>query len=318
MALDLLRGYFLLVIFSDHIYRIPSFFDAFTGRGLLWVSAAEGFFLISGLLVGKLQFSAKKLLKRAVKLYFLAIGLTVLFTIWGQYLPLDKIKTGLWAGDSPGDFIFQVLTFKYIYGWADFLNYYAVFLFVSPLILFTLKKRKWWIVAVSSFLVWVFFRNVSQFFSWQILFFAGMIAGFYFDKAESLVKRFQGIINFITVITIITSARLVFGNLPDPFLFWFDKNTVGLGRLLLALIWFAAFYLFLRKHEEKINRLSSGVLQVLGKNSLLVYTLQSLIIFPLDSWIVYKHNYLLNSFFIAVLIFLLYLVTKKFSRDYSK
>ncbi len=51
-AFDILRGYFLIVILINHIELYPSFFDFFTGRGRLLVSAAEGFFFMSGLLVG--------------------------------------------------------------------------------------------------------------------------------------------------------------------------------------------------------------------------------------------------------------------------
>ena len=78
LALDLLRGYLLCVITIDHLFRFPGLFDLFTGRGQLWVSAAEGFFLISGILVGKIYGSkiaynlrgeTKKLWGRAGKLY---------------------------------------------------------------------------------------------------------------------------------------------------------------------------------------------------------------------------------------------------------
>jgi len=53
--LDLLRGYFIAVILIDHIQRWPSFYTYLTGQGRLWVSAAEGFFIISGLLIGYLR-----------------------------------------------------------------------------------------------------------------------------------------------------------------------------------------------------------------------------------------------------------------------
>ncbi len=133
LALDLLRGYFLVVIIIDHLFRFPSLFEIFTGRGQLWVSAAEGFFIISGLLVGYIYKSQirtnpqavfKKIWKRAVKLYLLSIGLTILFTAWGWILNSTEVKTGIWPlGYDPLLMFTKVFILQYVYGWADFLPF---------------------------------------------------------------------------------------------------------------------------------------------------------------------------------------------------
>jgi hypothetical protein len=52
LSLDLLRGFFLIVIMIDHVELYPNGWDFLTGKGRLWVSAAEGFFFMSGLLIG--------------------------------------------------------------------------------------------------------------------------------------------------------------------------------------------------------------------------------------------------------------------------
>ena len=49
---DLLRGFFIMVITLDHLAYWPSPLAFFSGKGWLWVSSAEGFFLISGFLIG--------------------------------------------------------------------------------------------------------------------------------------------------------------------------------------------------------------------------------------------------------------------------
>src|SRR3954466_14178860 len=78
LAFDLIRGFFLLIIMVDHIELYPNGFDVFTGKGRLWVSAAEGFFFISGLLIGMvyrrrlalgMKFIFKKMWRRAAELY---------------------------------------------------------------------------------------------------------------------------------------------------------------------------------------------------------------------------------------------------------
>src|SRR3989339_456486 len=87
--LDLLRGFFILVIIIDHLQFWPSPLTFLTGEGRLWVSAAEGFFLISGLLIGyirgykgrnqPLTSISKKLAYRAFMLYAWGVGIT--FTV---------------------------------------------------------------------------------------------------------------------------------------------------------------------------------------------------------------------------------------------
>src|SRR6185369_9293902 len=55
LALDLLRGYFLVVIMIDHLRYAANPLYLVSGRQSLWVTAAEGFILISGFLVGMLR-----------------------------------------------------------------------------------------------------------------------------------------------------------------------------------------------------------------------------------------------------------------------
>lgn len=50
--LDYLRGYFVVVIITDHLWRYPSLFSLITGEARLWMTAAEGFVMISGFLIG--------------------------------------------------------------------------------------------------------------------------------------------------------------------------------------------------------------------------------------------------------------------------
>src|SRR5262249_53446279 len=55
LALDLLRGYCLVVIMIDHLRYAVNPLYLVSGRQALWVTAAEGFVLISGFLVGALR-----------------------------------------------------------------------------------------------------------------------------------------------------------------------------------------------------------------------------------------------------------------------
>ena len=161
-ALDLLRGFFIVVIIIDHLSRWPSLFVVFTGQALMWVTAAEGFVIISGLLVGYIRgYKAKaqslrgiafKLWRRALTLYLWAILGTILYTAALWYIPLIggapglPIEKGDWAS-----VIFQSITLDYTLLWVYFLKLYAIFLALSPLALWLMRANKAWLAALASF-----------------------------------------------------------------------------------------------------------------------------------------------------------------------
>jgi hypothetical protein len=89
-SFDLIRGYFIFMILIDHLRRFFGVYEVFTGRGAQWASAAEGFFFVSGIMLGmvrgrkminyKFSLVVKKCWARAFKLYIWAVGLSFTFT----------------------------------------------------------------------------------------------------------------------------------------------------------------------------------------------------------------------------------------------
>ncbi len=315
LSLDLLRGYFLLVITIDHFFRFPSVWELFTGEGRLWVSAAEGFFIISGILIGLLQQRFEKLWKRAGKLYIVSVVLTLIFTVWGELMESNLIKFGIDVDGGFKKLILNTVTLKYTYGWADFLPYYVVFLFFSPLILNLLKKKKLWVVLLVSFLFWLV-RGNNFYLAWQILFFGGICIGFYKDKIlknfSKLTKKYKFVIPFIFGITVITIILSILSVGLDLNIYpgIFDKDTLGPGRLLLSGLWFACLFILFKKYEDEINKKTFGVINFLGQNSLLVYVIHAIILFPLDVWTPPNSGFIFNTVYTLVVILLLFLTTK--------
>ena len=183
---DLLRGYFLVVILIDHFARYPGIFDLFTGRGMLWVSAAEGFFIVSGIMVGLVRgneakrgefvLAWKRLWKRALTIYIWSAVLILLFTAIGLMLTGNPgVKSGIAESLSIATII-KTLTFQYSYGWADFLPFYAVYIALAPLALWLIHKRQAWLVALIALIIW-WYRGTNPFLAWQVVFFLGMIFG---------------------------------------------------------------------------------------------------------------------------------------------
>lgn len=213
-TLDILRGYFILVVLIDHLGFFPSLFELGTGRGTLWASAAEGFFIISGVIVGyvygpilsrSLAAAFKKMWRRAAQLYVLSLALTYLFVFWGHFVPQDRIKEGLWQYPPIGEFIYKTLTLQYYYGWADFLPYYAVFMLFAPLVVYLCYKRLAWLVPPLTVAIWLARQN-SFYPAWQILFMNSIVFGYYLPEIERWVRGKSDVIKRRVKVALYTAA----------------------------------------------------------------------------------------------------------------
>lgn len=323
-TLDLLRGWFLIVILVNHLFYFPSGYDLISGRGMLVVSAAEGFFIISGLLIGIIRggrvshvpFAViwKKLWQRGALLYVWSIGLSFLYIILGWLLyEVPGLKWGLVAPwtDIP-DVITRVLSLQYFYGWADFLRMYAVYIFAAPLAIWLLRKGRWYVLVLLSALVWALPERpvveADMLYTWQTLFFGALIAGYYWQPLTEFVKTMDKRIRnkivyaclFITAATIALSVVSAFvapsmqgqtwsaisnltQSIPENVLF--HKGNMPLARILLSFVWFTSFFWLFQRYEKWLLSKLGWLLLPLGQNSLLVYIVQSFIIFFMHMWV---------------------------------
>jgi fucose 4-O-acetylase-like acetyltransferase len=330
-----LRGFFLFVIIIDHIELYPGFFDFFAGRGRLWVSAAEGFFFISGLLVGYIyrrklakgfRFIWTKMWKRAAMLYGVSIVLTLLFTVAAIGFGRPDIKYGLPATIDWPKLIVDTLTLRYSFGWADFLPHYVIFMLWAPLSFFLLMKRLWWLLLLLMAGIWLV-RGQNFEMAWQILFMGGMMVGYYWQsligwtarwpKRRQIVVR-RGIY-VLAGVTFIMSYLSVFvlselnaqlaalpGWLASITQQWdtlntatwpfFEKWTLEPGRIIVFGLWFMAGYLFLSRHYKAIPRFIEQAFVLLGQNSLFVYGLHSVVIFMLHLIVRQSYVWWINAF----------------------
>ena len=321
LALDILRGFLLCVILIDHLGLFPSPYELFTGRGVLWASAAEGFFIISGLLVGYVfaprmiadaRAATLKLWRRALVIYVGFVLTTILMVVLGHVIEPPMNGSGLWQGAVWPRLILQTLGLQYTYGWADFLRYYALFMVAAPLVLWLCVRGKAWIVVGASALIWLL-RGENIWFAWQLLFMGGIVVGYYLPRMQHALhtlgeRRVQAVRRGVYIVAGLTLAASIateraavfltqtyngFAALPqwlqhvahsayDAHL-WLapliDKDSLAPMRLCVAVIWFSALYLFIRTHEKTVNRLTHGSLRIIGENSLLVYIVQSFVIY---------------------------------------
>lgn len=335
-----MRGYFLSVILLNHLYYYPNGLDLFTGRGLLYVSTAEGFFAVSGIVLGIIRGrklinapfkqAAGLLFKRSFQLYLTSIVLTLTFTFVGYFfMGNEGLKYGIYSNwTNPGDLIWKTVTLQYSYGWADFLRYYALFLLFTPVALWLLRKGYWYIVVSLSLIVWCLFplsplpANYSQPLSWQVIFFGGFIIGFYWPllveywyRLSLRTRKGVGATLITTAaITATASFALVFGYefggsigsqltaIHHAIEYNFDKDRLPMARILLGTIWFWALFWVLRKYEDTIVKKIGWFILPLGINSLYVYTTQAFIVFFAHLFIMkpLETSSLLINFFLSV------------------
>ncbi len=316
LTFDLMRGYFLIVIILNHLGWYASGFEFLTFKGSLFVSTAEGFFLLSGLVLGivrgqklkdkPFKVPAKLLLKRAVQLYFTSIILMLIFTAigWAFFMDNPGLKPGIRPIDEPiKDVLFGAFTFNYIYGWADFLRLYSIYIFIAPLALWLLRKGWWYIVILISGGIWWLVdidaipmsNELLMVIPWQFIFFSGFAMGYNWDNLTKfwylLSKRFRLLfttaINSIAVITIAANIALVtlapISQVAKEWTYalWphFDKMILPWPRVVLFAIWFwFGFWLF-KRYEKQIMKFFGWFLLPFGQNSLYVYIIHAFLVF---------------------------------------
>lgn len=318
LTLDLLRGYFLLDMILTHLNYWPNGLDWVGARAQLFVSGAEGFFLISGIVLGivrgrklidqPLRVPSRLLLKRSLQLYITYI-ISILFCTFVGWLVITNpgLKFGIADPSTPiPTLIWKTLTFQYIYGWADYLRLYVIFLLLSPIAIWLMRKHKWWIVLLVSAFFWAIVPrpdypdNVGvQPFHWGILFFGGLIIGFHWDDLHrfwlkislKVRKTIIASIVTVTVCAVLFNVFLAFGgNFSDgiyqfvaPIRSWlstpFDKENLPLPRLLYALFCFISGFWLFNKFEPFVMKYAGWLLLHFGTNSLYVYTVQAFLVF---------------------------------------
>jgi fucose 4-O-acetylase-like acetyltransferase len=194
IALDYFRGIFIIMVVINHATLFSMPFAYFTGAGRLWVSAAELLLLISGLTFGIVRADKisddfrgvyKRTFKRAGQLYLVNILIVVLSLILALYAVSSNLTN--WVdGSLPNrhglSLLWSILNLSYSIGWAGFLGYFAVFLSLAPMALYTLKTRFWLVVPLVSVAVYTLntlspstFGNYTAYALWQIYFVMGLL-----------------------------------------------------------------------------------------------------------------------------------------------
>jgi hypothetical protein len=151
--------------------EVPQRVALMSGQAKLWVTAAEGFVIISGFMIGyirgrkglKLPFPtiARKLISRAALLYawMVIASMGYIALEWSKLVP-NMPYTKLPAGDY-GEAFMQVVTGNQPHVWIHFLYLYAIFLALAVVAVYLLRHRQAWLPSKNQLIAEVVAQLLS-------------------------------------------------------------------------------------------------------------------------------------------------------------
>jgi hypothetical protein len=349
VALDLMRGYFIFVVLADHLLRWPSPFSWITGSGRLWVSAAEGFFIISGILVGytkgfkkqdrSMKETTMSLIKRALILYTtLVISSVTLVLIAGNLSYPQQLQPTLPTYNNVFQLILKIVSLNFVFEWVYFLKLYVFALLFSPIFILLLKKKRLAIYITLTVLLWYIGILVKKdWLQWQLLFFIPAILGYNLEylrgRWSQTSRSYKKIVIYLILTTFLTTLLLsifwVLGwevaksehILPSltfekyvEFRKWIDpifsKSPLSPSRIMLSFIWFSGIFIIFRKFETWLNKYLGWLLMSLGAQSLRAYTISAYILVFIQSVIPVSLSSTINSIVIISTVTIVVLLLK--------
>ena len=290
--IDFLRGLCLVVITIDHLPHDP--FETFTWQTFGFVSAAEGFVflsgLVSGIVYGRVAIREgivpawRRIRRRAITLYlYNAVLITLAFLAAKENLAV--LGNNFYPGWS---LWIKTLLCIESPGYAEILRMYIVFFLILPLVFWALIHNKFVYVAIISAGLWfaasrgygmVAFPQLGYFdlVSWQLLFVAGISFGFSSireQKEPEISNRYTAIsIPIFTVFLLIRHWHGMTGHYWSPYFVWLAswRETLSVGRLLN----FTAFAILIYRLRQSLSRVAKTLpgqaLAFLGQHSLQVF-----------------------------------------------
>jgi hypothetical protein len=287
LRIDFLRGVVMFVLVVAH-FELVSFFSILTWERVGLVSGAEGFVILSGIVLGivhrqgierhGMQASAGKLLDRAAQLY--RVNLFVIFSIGVlamlPFLDASAVTTfvergsgqvfGLYPSpeDPPTVWLAKAMTLKIGPHQFQILGLYVFLLLAAPLALFAFRHGRTALVLGISW--WLYFENQvdldmptgAQFeyafplLSWQVLFFHGLAVGYHRAKIAQFAASPAGKLVFALAWAVFLAGLFLAQNTTNAFLPWYTKM-----RLIPAETFDHVRHLYFDKNLLRLGRIVS-------------------------------------------------------------
>jgi enterochelin esterase-like enzyme len=298
--LDLLRGCLVVAMLVDHLGG-HSWLYFVTGGNQFFVSAAEGFVFLSGLVMGLvyarlieregLWSATRRALRRAAVLYLAAIALAVGFRAVSALAGASWAEPFAGVGDLMA-YTLAIATLRTGIYLADVLMLYALLVLAAPAAFALLARGRadvligvsiglWGlhqfgltgpIDAVTEGLIW--FPPIA----WQLVFVAGLVAGYHW---RALRARLAGRTWRPALVGLaLTAAGLIAlaawapaSPLAEPVAAFFGKEELRVGRLLAAAVFFPLLFGLASVTWRPLRAGLGWLLIPLGQRALLAYSL---------------------------------------------
>lgn len=306
LRLDLLRGWCVVVMIVDHVGGESSWLYALTGGNRFFVSAAEGFVLISGVTMGAVYAQviaregiagmAAKVLRRVRTLYALTVVLTITFA--GLSAMLGSPWTREATPGRPAEFFLGVLTLRRSYSLTDVLLLYTMLVLAAAPVLAALAHRRaalalglswtlwllWQLRQAEVELPWTIVDGGFPFMAWQAIFVTGIVVGYHRDAIAARLSagRRRALLVAAGGTTVVLVALFAGGLVVPPSLFsagtlgplgdaLFDKDDASVGRVLALLAIGPFAYAVSTVAWVPLRRFTGWLLLPFGQRALVAY-----------------------------------------------
>ena len=304
---DFLRGFAVIAMVTDHIGGEHSWLYLLTGGNKFFISAAEAFVFISGLVFGIVEVSLinrqgmdaalAKAIRRVFTLYVFTTSLTLAFALFSGLLRLPwapKAGDGGWA-----DWILGVLTLHRAYYLTDVLLLYVLVVFVSAFALLLMQHNYTWLVLALSWGLWALWQwspqyaafpweiqdnSVFHFPAWQVLFINGLVIGFHRRAiTRSLSGRISVWVLLVATGVLFAGSVLLYRASLAPLVqltgrdtAWlgshlFEKDNVRIGRLVVFAVFMTFVFSLTTVLWQPLQRAFGWMLLPLGSHALGAY-----------------------------------------------
>jgi hypothetical protein len=309
LRLDLLRGFAVIAMVADHVGGERSWLYAITGGDAFFVSAAEVFVFISGLLMGiiyagviarqGLGAALMKSLQRAWTLYLMTVILTLTLMALAAQLGLgwgSGMTDTTWS-----DLIVSVLTLHRTFYLTDILLLYTLLVLAAVPVLVLLVHAQITFVLAGSWGLWMLWQiapqhaqfpwsiadnSVFNFPAWQALFVTAMVMGYHRQRlehhlaraSEHVVLGISGV--FVAAVIAVYIMFLHPSSIAHAMLVeqLFGKVDLRIGRLLVFTGFFTFAVALVTLAWAPIRRALGWLLLPLGQDALSAYILHLFVV----------------------------------------
>ncbi|MBV1787706.1 OpgC domain-containing protein [Marinobacterium sp. D7] len=304
--LDTLRGMFLVIMLIDHL---GGYIASFTYQPFGFMSAAEGFIFLSGLMFGQIYAryvdEPSKLVRRSLARAWLIYRYHATMVLLLAALALLPFFDSLWYWalrpyrEAPLTTLLAMLALVHQPGYLDILPMYVLFVLISPTILLALQRGRFLLVVGGSVMLWCAGQWVDplrdlynsqqiqlhpgyfNLFSWQVLWMAGLVLGYARLTGVSVgFARERGLLWLALACALVLWVWRREYVLPGPFVTsLLDKLDLGPLRLFncMALVligWRLMDRFRLDQYLPFFELLGRYSIQVFSFHAVLLYTMQ--------------------------------------------